>query len=60
MYYDHKNIKATKSDTKTNIKEGYVNIDTKEVTLNFDAYLKREKIYNQEGLWVDTKPLTLK
>lgn len=50
MYYDHKNIKATKSDTKTNIKEGYVNIDTKEVTLNFDAYLKREKIYNQEGL----------
>lgn len=57
MYYDKKNVEATKSDTKSNYKEGYVNIDTKTVTLNFDSYTKREKIFNKEGLWIDTKPL---
>lgn len=57
MYFNKKNITAIKSDSKVNYKEGYVNIDTKEVTLRFDSYLKREKLYDKAGLWVDTRPL---
>jgi hypothetical protein len=50
MYFDQKKVKATKADSKSNYKVGYVNIDTKEVILNFDSYTKRDKIYNKEGL----------
>lgn len=56
MYFNNQNIKAIKSNTKTNYKEGYVNIDTKEITLKYDVYTKREKIF-KDNLWIDTKPL---
>ena len=58
MYFNNQNIKAIKSNTKTNYKEGYVNIDTKEITLKYDAYTKREKIFNN-NIWIDTKPLII-
>lgn len=45
MLLNNQNIKAIKSNTKTNYKEGYVNIDTKEIILKYDAYTKREKIF---------------
>lgn len=57
MYYDKKSIEAIKSNTETNYLEGYVDIGTKKVKLNADAYSKREKLYTAEGLWIDTKAL---
>ena len=57
MYYDKKSIEAIKSNTETNYLEGYVDIGTKKVNLNADAYSKREKLYTSEGLWIDTKAL---
>lgn len=59
MYYNKKDIRALKGDTKTNYEKGYVSIGVKEITLNHDAYTKRQKIYNNDGLWVDTRPLVI-
>jgi len=50
MLFKKQSVEATKSNTKTNYKEGYVNIETKNVTLRSEAYTKRDKIYNKEGL----------
>lgn len=32
-------------------------LSTREVNLNFDSFKKREKIYNKDNIWIDTKPL---
>ena len=37
----------------------YVNLNKKEIILNYDSYTKRSKIYDVKGLWIDTIPLTL-
>lgn len=58
MYFKQQNVIAIKNDTKTLFDKGSVIISTKPVNLNQDVYKKREKIFNNEGLWVDTKPLT--
>jgi hypothetical protein len=50
MYFDKKNVIALKSDNKTNYLEGYVNIENKDVTLNYNSYTKRNKIYDNNGL----------
>nr|QWO71378.1 DNA polymerase [Calocybe cyanea] len=57
MYFDKKNIKATKFNTITNYEKASVLIEKKEVVLNYDSYTKREKIYNNQSMWIDTKPL---
>jgi hypothetical protein len=57
MYWNQKNIKATKVNTVTNYTKSSVLIEKKDVMLNYDAYTKREKIFNNEGIWIDTKPL---
>ena len=57
MYFDKKNTTATKFNTKSNFEKASVIIEKKDVVLNFDSYTKREKIYNSEGIWIDTKPL---
>lgn len=56
MYWEKKNITGEKSETFINYKEGYVNINRKNLTLNYDSYTKREKLY-VNGVWVDTKPI---
>ena len=60
MYLNHEDVKALKSDTNTNYREGYVNIGTKEVTLKYDAYTKRTRIFNQKGRWINTKPIQIR
>ena len=60
MYWNKSNIKATKFNTTINYEKASVLIDKKEVTLNYDSYTKRDKIYNNKGIWVDTKPLNIK
>ena len=57
MYYLNKNISATKSTTVTNLSKGSVIIKDKDILLAHDVYKKRDKIYNTQGLWVNTKPL---
>lgn len=57
MYYSNKNILANKNSTITKLSLGSVIITENKVLLQHDAYTKREKIYNEKGLWVDTKPL---
>ena len=50
MYFNKKNIKATKFNTVSNYQKASVLIEKKEVILNYDAYTKREKIYNDQNL----------
>ena len=57
MYYENKNITTNKFNTITNYTNASVLIEKKDVKLNHDSYTKRIKIFNKEGLWVDTKPL---
>lgn len=57
MYYLDKNIKAIKANTITDYSHGSVSFGFKEAILKHDAFTKREKIYNNDGLWIDTKPL---
>ena len=59
MYFNKRNISAKKINTKTNYEKGSVLIEEKNVILNSDIYSKREKIYNDKGIWIDTKPLKL-
>ena len=57
MYWNNKNITATKFNSITNYQKASVVIEKKNVVLNYDSYTKREKTYNNEGIWIDTKPL---
>ena len=57
MYWDNMNVTATKFNSVSNYQKASVIIEKKDVILNSDSYTKREKIYNNEGIWIDTKPL---
>nr|QWO71376.1 DNA polymerase [Calocybe gangraenosa] len=59
MYLSNKNITATKYNSIINFPKAYVLIEKKKVTLNYNSYTKRNKIFNKEGLWIDTKPLNI-
>lgn len=41
------------------IVKGYSSIDSKEVNLNAHAYKNRIKVYDEDGNWIDTKPLDI-
>jgi hypothetical protein len=57
MYYNKSNIRATKYNTITNYEKASVLIEKKDIILNQDSYTKREKIYDNKGIWIDTCPL---
>ncbi|KZT15563.1 hypothetical protein NEOLEDRAFT_1081995, partial [Neolentinus lepideus HHB14362 ss-1] len=57
MYFNNKNIQATKFNTITNYEKASVLIEKKDIVLNYDSYTKREKIFNNDGIWINTKPL---
>ena len=57
MYWNNTNVTATKINTISNYQKASVLIEKKDVILNSNSYTKREKIYNNEGIWIDTKPL---
>ena len=54
--YVGSSVEALKRNTITYKEEGYVLIGNKKIKLNFDSYVKREKVYS-DGKWVDTLPL---
>lgn len=56
MYFKNQDVEATKGDTHINYERGTVNIKTKQAMLHYNAYTKRQKIYNNNNLWVDTMP----
>jgi len=57
MYYNNKNITAIKSQSKSDFVEGSVKIYNKNVTLRYNSYDKREKLFDKDGLWINTRPL---
>jgi len=57
MYFLSKNVSGTKRYTTKNYMKGFVSIEEKEIFLNHDVYKKREKIFNKENHWIETKPL---
>lgn len=57
MYYLNKNIYAIKTTTETDLSNGSVLIKDKNILISHDVYKKREKLFNDVGLWVNTKPL---
>ncbi len=48
---------AVKTQSKTDWKNGFVEINNMNVTLKTDSYKKRIKIYDLLGKWRDTKPI---
>lgn len=50
MYYSNKNILANKSSTIADLKLGSVIITEQKILLQHDAYTKRQKLYDTEGL----------
>lgn len=58
MFFNNKNIVAKKSNSIVDLAKGTVNIyKNKETFLNYNSYTKRNKIYNLDGLWENTKPI---
>ena len=57
MYLNKKSVIAIKNNTIKNISEGSVLIPNKKIILDYNSYNKREKIYDKNGIWIDTKPL---
>lgn len=57
MYLNNMNVTGIKNHTTKNYEKGSVLIEKKEVILNYDSYIKREKVYNENNIWIDTKPL---
>ena len=60
MYFNNKNINTEKTSTITNYEKGSVVIQNQNIELNYNSYTKREKLFNTNNLWIDTKPLNLK
>jgi hypothetical protein len=60
MFYNNKKATALKTHTNLDIVKGTVNISTKSVLISPNSYTKREKIYNDKGLWINTKPIFYK
>ena len=50
MYLEKSDVVAEKFNTITNYEKGSVSIEKKNVTLKYDSYAKREKIYNKENI----------
>jgi hypothetical protein len=58
MYLKNRNVIGYKTLSSFLWKEGTVNIIKDQPTIiKYNSYTKREKIYNSDSLWIDTKPL---
>ena len=57
-YFNKKTVIAQKFTSETSHGKGFVLIKKVDVTLNWDSFTKRDKIY-KDNYWVDTKPLYL-
>lgn len=59
MFFNKTNVSGIKQNTITNYNTGSVILNTKKINLNYDSYTKRHKIYDNNGLWINTKPLNI-
>lgn len=59
MLFYKTNVSGIKQNTITNYNTGSVIFNTKNINLNYDSYTKRHKIYDNNGFWINTKPLNL-
>ena len=57
MLFFKKDLKTIQTQVIFNYAKGFVLIEDKPVILKHDSYTKKVLIYNDKGLWVDTKPL---
>jgi hypothetical protein len=58
--YLGKDVKTFRFESNKNLNIGYVNIKIpNKITLSPNSYTKRLKIFNQNKMWIDTKPLVL-
>lgn len=57
MYLYKKDVKAIRNFGERSYEEGFVNIKQGTTVLRHNAYTKRDKIFNSDGLWINTKPL---
>ena len=54
------NVGASRFESIRNYSEGYTNVKiSRDITLSSTAYKKRDKIFNGNNIWIDTKPLTI-
>ena len=60
LYYGNENVRIKRKTSSRNISAGYTNIEDTPITIGWDAYLKREKLYDKHGRWVNTKPNIIK
>lgn len=61
LYFNKMDVKGLKNYSKFLWEKGTVNIySNKPTVIKHNSYIKREKIYNENGLWIDTKPLYFK
>ncbi len=60
MYFNNKSIKATKFNTVTNYEKASVLIEKKRCIIKFWFLYKKRKVFNNEGIWINTKPLLYK
>jgi len=58
MYLKKQSIIGEKLSSYINHTKGYVLLQTKEITIDWDSFKKREKIFDSKlNLWIDTRPL---
>ena len=57
MYFNSKSVVGVKTSSNINYSKGYVTIQTNNITIDWNSFKKREKVYDSKNMWVDTKPL---
>jgi hypothetical protein len=57
--YNNQKISAIKTQSQKDWSKGSVIIKDKTINLDPMCYLKREKIINNQGQWIDTKALNI-
>ena len=60
LYYDNENVRVKRKTTDRNIAAGYTNIKDTNLTIGWDTYDKRDKLYDNYGRWIDTTPHLIK
>ena len=57
--YNNINVKAVKVQSRTNWSLGFVEIKDTKITINSNSYIKRDKIFDKDGKWINTKPIII-
>lgn len=57
--YNNKDVKTTRNNSKKSYTHAWVDLSKIDILLNHNSYSKRQKIYNNKGIWVDTRPLNM-